>query len=114
MPSYIDQVLQRFKNTHPLKAQHAPHAWSKPHYSSAPQITVDPDVGRQLSPEETKTLLEIIPYLLLLALSHLLRSRPPQPLPLLHSNFSTNLSTHPNATIRYRSSAMILSLHSNA
>jgi hypothetical protein len=126
MPSYIAQALQRFNHPHPLKAQHAPHAWSKPYYSSAPQLTADPDVGRPFSPAETTTLQQIIGVLLyygraidssiLVALGTLASAQ-------TKATTSTTtaalqlldyLATHTNATVRYQSSAMILCLHSDA
>jgi hypothetical protein len=89
-------------------------------------MTADPDVGRPLSPAKSKTLQQIIGVLLyygravdssiLVALGTLASAQTKATTTTTAAalHLLDYLATHPNATIRYRSSPMILSLHSDA
>lgn len=126
MPTYIDKALARFQHPAPAKPQHSPHAWNKPVYGSKQQLTVDPDIGTPLTTTEVTKLQQIIGVLLyyaravdstmLVALGTLAAQQ---------TKATTNTmtaahqlldyaATHPDAKIRFKSSDMILQIHSDA
>jgi hypothetical protein len=42
MHDYVPDTLARFQHPTPTKPQHSPHAWLKPVYDAAPQMTAPP------------------------------------------------------------------------
>jgi hypothetical protein len=126
MPGYITKALARFEHPKPSQPQHAPSAWSQPVYSSMPQLTPQTDTSEPLNKSEITRLQEIIGVLLyysraidstmLVALGTLASAQ-------THGTQSTMkaathllnyAATHPNATLRYHASDMLLEIHSDA
>jgi len=54
MPGYVEKALQRFQHTTPSKPQHAPHAWTPPHYGAKIQLTAPINSSANLDKEQTK------------------------------------------------------------
>jgi hypothetical protein len=50
MPGYVAKALGRFQHNTIRQPQHSPHAWTKPHYGSHPQLTPQPDDTSLLRP----------------------------------------------------------------
>jgi hypothetical protein len=126
MDEHIPEALSQFQHPTPTKPQHSPHAWIKPIYGAAPQMTALPDTSTTLTAAELTTLQQIIGTLLydaravdssmLVALGTLASAQ---------TKATTNTmkaarqrldyaATHPRATVRFTRSDMILNIHSDA
>jgi len=126
MPGYIQRALERFQHPHPTRAQHSPHAWTPPAYGSHPQLTEDPDQSQPAAPDQIKRLQQIIGVLLFYArmvdmtLLVSFNTIAAQQAQATHNTMSaiTQLlnycATHPNATVRFSASNLILHIVSDA
>ena len=126
MPGYIQKVLHKFQHPYPKKPQHAPHKCETPQYGAKVQYTETPDNSPHLVASEIKTLQQQIGSLLyyaravdstlLVALSTVAskQSQGTQAVAEAMSQILDYCATHPDATIRYKSSDMILAIHSDA
>jgi hypothetical protein len=127
MPSYVEHALQRFEHPKPTKAQDAPHTYNKPVYGAHQQFTTAPDTTDPLSATGTTRLQEIIGVLLyygraidsmmLVALGTLSAAQSPkgtQATAKAATHLLNYAASHPDATIRYTASPMILHNHSDA
>jgi hypothetical protein len=126
MPGYVTALLNKYQHPAPTRPQHAPHAWTKPNYGTKIQMTDNTDESPMLPPEQVKRIQQVTGTLLYYA-----RAVDATMLPALgtiaaqQSKANTTTAnavrqlldyahTHPDATIRYRASDMILRLHSDA
>jgi hypothetical protein len=50
MPRYVTKALDRFQHNACGRAQHSPHAWTKPQYGFHPQLTPAPDATNLIPP----------------------------------------------------------------
>ena len=126
MPGYIQKVLHKFQHPYPKKPQHAPHKCETPQYGAKVQYTETPDNSPSLVASEIKTLQQQIGSILyyaravdstlLVALSTVAskQSQGTQAVAEAMSQILDYCATHPDATIRYKSSDMILAIHSDA
>jgi hypothetical protein len=126
MPSYVEQALQGFEHPKPTNAQDAPHTYNKPVYGAHQQFTTTPDTTNPLSATGITRLQEIIGVLLyygraidstmLVALGTLpaAQSKGTQATAKAAMHLLNYAASHPNATIRYTVSPMILHNHSDA
>jgi hypothetical protein len=126
MPGYIENVLHKFQHKPLNRPKHAPYPARKPQYGSKVQLTPEFVDSPTLSPEGGKRIQQVIGALLyyaqavdppLMAASSSLASQQAT----ATEDTSTKLlqlinycATHPNATIRYHASDIILSIHSDA
>jgi hypothetical protein len=123
MPGYVKRALLRFQHPQPLKPQHAPSKFTRPAYGQQ-QLTPIPDSSDILETDATRRLQEIIGVLLyyaraidntmLVALNALAISKTTKQTSLAAVHLLNYAATHPDATIRYKSSKMILHVHSDA
>lgn len=126
MPGYIEQALQRFHVAPPTRPQHSPHAWQKPNYGAPTQLTDPIDTSPPLSPDAQTRIQEIIGVLLyyaravdstmLVALGTLASSQAActQATADACVQLLNYAATHPDATVRYNASDMILAVDSDA
>ena len=126
MPGYIAATLHRFQHPTPTKPQHSPHAWTAPTYGAATQWAIDADDSPKLPPIDLKKLQQILGTLLyyaraidstmLVAISTLasVQAQGTQATMDAAIHLLNYCATHPDASIRYRSSDMILHVHSDA
>ena len=126
MPGYIERALRRFQHPAPVRPQHSPHAWTPPQFGAATQLTDAPDTSPPLLPSGITLLQQIIGVLLYYA--RILDSTMLVTLGTLASaqakgteatmQAATQLlnycATHPDATIRFHASGMVLHIHSDA
>jgi hypothetical protein len=126
MPGYVAKALERFQHTPPRRAEHSPHAWSKPVYGTHPQLTSPVDNTALLPPSALTRIQEIMGTLLFYA--HAIDCTMLVTLGTIASNQSkgahvtaqaiTQLlnyaAAQPNATVRYTASDMYLHIHSGA
>jgi hypothetical protein len=124
MPNYIARALQRFQHPVPTKPQHAPHAWTAPIYGTAQQLTAPLDASPALDAHEKLRLQEIVGTLLyyaraidctmLVALGTLATAKTTLDTAQGLTQLLNYAATHPDATLKYIASDMILHVHSDA
>jgi hypothetical protein len=126
MPGYIKQLLLKYKHRMQNKPQHCPYAPAPKQYGAKAQAPLPVNISPKLSPREIKEIQHIIGSILyyaravditvLMALSSIAIEQ---------SKCMTNtmekarqlldyLATHPDTTIRFRASDMIMNVHSDA
>jgi hypothetical protein len=126
MPGYVAKALQRFSHPAPARAQHSPHAWTKPQYGASTQLTAPIDTSPRLDKAGITRLQQIIGVFLyyaravdstmLVALGSLAANQT-QATELTNQAANQLLdyaASHPDASVRFHSSAMILNVHSDA
>jgi hypothetical protein len=126
MPGYLSAAQHKFQHPTPKPPQDSPHIWNKPVYGSKIQYTPNADTSPPLKGPAIACIQKIIGTLLFYSIAV-----DPTLLIALDSigseqstatgNTKANVhrlfdyaATHPNATIRYYASAMILHIHSDA
>jgi hypothetical protein len=126
MPNYIAKCLQRFDHPNPKSPQQSPHTWTKPQYGAITQLTAPIDDSPPLTKAGTNRIQQIVGVLLYYA-----RAIDSSMLATLGTIAATqanatektehpahqlldNAATHPDATIRFSASDMILHVHSDA
>ena len=125
MPGYIENLLHRVAHNCPIKPVHAPHKWNKPIFGRHIQQGTPLDNTPLLPKEEIKLIQSIIGALL-----YYTRAVDPSMYPALNEISITQacptkatlqkcnhlldyVSWHPNATLRYHASDMILNVDSD-
>jgi hypothetical protein len=126
MPGYIAAALHKFQHKKPAKPQDAPHTWTRPTYGQKVQFAAPASNASLLSPKDIKRVQSINGTLLyyaraidptmLVALNEISTS---QAAPTTDTLKKCNqvldyAATHPNATIRYTASDMILMTDTDA
>ena len=128
MPGYVERCLARFRHNISVmpRPQHSPHAWIKPNYGARTQLTPAPDTSPRLSPAETTIVQEVVGTLLyygraidatiLVALGSIgtQQAKPTQTTKEAIEQLLSYVASHPDATVRYHASGMVLHLHSDA
>lgn len=124
MPGYIQRLLERFTHPPPTRPQHSPHAWLAPSYGS--QLTTAPDESPLASPSQIKRLQQIIGCLLfyarmvdmtmLVAINTIAsqQSKATESTVDATTHLLNYCATHPEATVRFSASDMILHIVSDA
>jgi hypothetical protein len=125
MPNYVPKALAKFQHTSPKSVQHAPHLWAKPIYGQKVQYA-NTETSALLNKADTQRVQSVSGTFLCYA-----RGVDPTILPALNE-ISNNqakptiltgkacdllldyLATHPDATIRYYTSDMILCVVADA
>jgi hypothetical protein len=126
MPGYVSNVLLEFEHPQPSKPEHQPHRHNPPQFRVKTQLTEPIDHSKPLSKSEVLCLQQITGKFLYysravdptmnVALSALAsqQTKGTKQTEQDATKFLNYCSTHPNATIRYHASDMILKLHSDA
>jgi hypothetical protein len=126
MPGYVQRALTRFNHPRPTRDQHAPHSWVPPQYGAVTQFTEDPDDSEPLVASDLKRLQQIIGVFLyyarildstmLVTLGTLASAQSKGTAATMNAAIQllNSVATHPEATIRFHASDMILHIHSDA
>jgi hypothetical protein len=126
MPGYVQKALQRFLHETPVKPTDAPHKWTKPNYGAKTQMTPDADTSPALPKEGITKLQQVVGTFLyyargvdlslLVALGSLASEQTKGTEATMDAccHLLNYVATHPDATIRYHKSDMILIIHSDA
>jgi len=126
MPGSIKKILFKFGHPPPNRPQHSPHAAPIPQYGAKQQVTPEPDDSPALSDTAQKRVQQIIGSLLFPAravdstlLTALSTIASQQAAPTENTTKAINhlldyCHTHPDATICYFASEMILQIHSDS
>jgi hypothetical protein len=126
IPGYIERALQRFNHPAPSRPQHAPHAWQKPTYGASMQYAPPPDTSLALDAKDTKHVQEVLGTLLyyaravdstmLVAIGTLATQQSHGTTATLAAltHLLNYCATHPDASIRYHASDMVLHIESDA
>ena len=126
MPGYIEKTLKRFKHDHPGKAQNSPHPHKITRYGTKVQYADDEDTYTPLNTDEKKYIQALTGTLLyygravdstiLPALSSLAskQNKPTQKTMETAKQLLDYCASQEEAIITYKSSKMILNVHSDA
>ena len=126
MPGYVQKLLTCLAHPMPSHPRHALHAWSQPVFGRHIQHGKPSDSSSHLPAKDMKTIQSIVGALL-----YYTRAVDPSMYPALNEISTTQahptentlqkcnhlldyVSTHPNATIRYHASDMVLNVDSDA
>jgi hypothetical protein len=125
MPGYIERTLARFQHTPPTRPQHSPHPWTKPEYGANIQYAESPDTTNNLPKKDITRIQEILGTLLyyahavdstlLVAISSLSSEQTKGTIHTMKkiTHLLNYCLTHPEATIRYNKSEMVLHIESD-
>jgi len=126
MPGYIQKLLHKLQHKQPLKPEHNPHTWKPPKYGQTAQyVEPMPDLPI-LPPQRIKRIQQILGSLLYYAraVDHTIlmtvndlasqQSKATVRTEEKIEKLLNYVATHPNGSITYRKSAMILVVHSDA
>jgi hypothetical protein len=126
MPGYIERALQRFKHIAFPKAEHAPHPWQRPTYGAKTQFAATPDASPSLDAADKTRILEVLGTLLfyaraidstlLTAIGELATEQSQATKSTMDklSQLLNYCAAHPDATVRFTASDMILAVDSDA
>jgi hypothetical protein len=126
MPGYIKKLLQKYKHKMPKKLQHCPYTPAPKQYGAKAQAPLPADISPKLSNKEIKEIQRVVGSILyyawvvdstvLMALGSIASEQ-------MQGTTNTMakakqlldyLATHPNVTIWFRASDMVLNVHSDA
>jgi hypothetical protein len=126
MPGYLQAAIHRFQHPHPTREQHSPHKWIEPTYEAQQQLTAPIDDTAPLTPDLIKRVQRVTGTLLfyaravdstmLVALGTIAEQQTKRTEATAGAvvHLLDYCVPHPNATIRYKASDMILWIHSDA
>jgi hypothetical protein len=126
MPGYVAKAIHRFTHTPDDRPQHSPHAWTPPTYGATIQFAADADNSPPLDSTQLKRLQEVVGTFLyyaraidstmLVALGSLAsqQNNGTEATTIAITQLLNYAATHPNATLRFHASDMILHAHSDA
>jgi len=126
MPGYVEKQLARFGHKKPSRAQHSPYKANPKKYGKAAQDPLPEDTSDDLDDDGVKRIQQIIGAVLYYAraidettLCGLSSLASEQAEATVLTNEKANqlldyLATHPDATVRYYASEMVLNIHSDA
>ena len=124
MPGYIERTLTRFQHPSPRLHEHSPHPWQKPTYGAKTQFALLPDDTAALDATDKTRILEGLGTLLLFyaraidstAIGELATEQSEGTKTAMQklSQLLTYCATHPDATVRFTASDMILAVESDA
>ena len=126
MPGYVERALQRFSHPPPTRPQDSPHAWQKPNYGAKTQYAATPDQTPVLDAANQKLVQEVIGVFLyyaravdstmLAALGTLATQQTKGTQATLRAltQFLNYAATHPDASVRFVASDMVLWADSDA
>ena len=126
MAAYVMKQLLRYAHERPRRPQHCPYEPKPIRYGKSSDTLVHEDDGDPLGDEDKKFIQQVVGSFLyyaravdmtiLMALSEIAsqQANPTERTMKRVKQFLDYMYTHPDAVIRYRSSDMILNLHSDA
>jgi hypothetical protein len=126
MPGYIKKLLHKYKHKMATKSQHCPYSPAPKQYSVGAQTPLPNDDSPKLSANEIKEIQQIVGSILyyaravnstvLMALSSIASEQTKGITSTMAKakQLLDYLATHPDATVRFRASDMVLNIHSNA
>jgi len=126
MPGYIERALMRFQHPPPTRPQHSPHAWQKPQYGAKTQYVPDPDHSPALNASDSLRVKEVLGTLLfyaravdstmLVAIGTLATQQANGTKATMNAitQLLNYCATHPEATVRFIASDMVLHVDADA
>ena len=126
MPQYLKESLHKFQHPVPQNPQEEPHSWNRPTYGTAVQYYANDDISRFLPTKSITMIQNIFETLLYYGIAVdstmlvSLGSIASKQSKATEKKYEEALwilnyaASHPDATIRYRASNMVLYTHSDA
>ena len=127
MPCYVKEALHKFQHPTPSRPQHSPHQWNPPNYgSTAPQLAHQAPGSPNLAPPESNIVQQVVGTFLyyacavnltmLVALNSIAaeQASSTEATTKAVTQLLNCAATHYEAIKRYRTSSMILHIHSDA
>ncbi len=126
MPGYIKKLLHKYKHKMPKKPQHCPYTPVPKQYGAEAQAPLPADISPKLSNDKIKEIqcvvgsilyyVQAVDITVLMALSSIAseQTRGTTNTMAKAKQLLDYLATHPDATIRFQASDMVLNVHSDA
>jgi hypothetical protein len=126
MPGYIERALHKFQHPKPYRPEHAPYAWNAPVYGKKTQLTAPADDSPLLDKAGTTRVQQVIGTALyyaraidmtaLVAIGSISaeQSKATEKTQQKITRLLDYFATHPDATLRYYKSGMVLYVHTDA
>ena len=126
MPDYVKHALHEFQHPAPKRPEHSPSKWTAPIYGAKIQYAPPLDDGQILSPKEITQVQKVVGKLLYYALAvdntilvilgdlASAQTKSTQTTVKAITHLLNYMATHPEATIRFHKSEMMLHIHSDA
>ena len=126
MPGYIKKLLHKLQYTKPATPEHNPHLYKPPAYGKQTQYVEPPDTSTPLSRQRKRRILQIVGSLLyyaravdntiLMAVNDLAAQQANATITKeAHTHKLLNyLAIHPDASVTFKPSNMVLQVHSDA
>ena len=126
MPRYIEKLLTRLNHPTPQRPVHAPHDWNSPIYGRHIQKGIDDDTSEYLPTTDISRTQSIVGALLYYTRAvdptmhpglnevSITQAKPTQQTLKKCLRLLDYVATHPNATIRFYASEMILNVNLDA
>ena len=126
IPGYIARALKRFDHPQPSRPQHAPHAWVKPQYGAKTQFAPSEDTSPALDSKDIKRVQEVLGTLLFYARAidstmvaaigtiATQQAKGTKTTMEAITHLLNYCATHPDATVRFIASDMVLWVESDA
>ncbi|KAI2495038.1 Reverse transcriptase (RNA-dependent DNA polymerase) [Fragilaria crotonensis] len=126
MPGYIERALLRFQHIAGRSPEHSPHPWQRPNYGAKTQFATLPDATPTLDAADKTRILEVLGTLLfyaraidstmLTAIGELATEQSQATTTTMEklSQLLNYCAAHPDATVRFTASDMILAVESDA
>jgi hypothetical protein len=126
MPNYVSEALHKFQHPAPYRPEHAPHDWTKPAYGQRQQFITPHDDSDPLDQEVINRVQQVVGTFLyyaraidstaMVAINSISgeKAKATQNTAKKVTRLLNYFATHPNATLQYCKSGMVLKLHTDA
>jgi hypothetical protein len=126
MPGYVDRMLHKFQHPKPYRPEHAPYAWNAPVYGKKTQLAAPEDDAPKLDKAGILKVQQVVGTSLyyaravdmttLAAIGSISaeQSNATEATKQKITRLLDYFATHPNATVRYHRSGMVLYFHTDA
>jgi hypothetical protein len=126
MPNYVSEALHKFQHPAPYRPEHAPHDWTKPAYGRRQQFVTPHDDSDLLDQDGINCVQQVVGTFLyyasaidstaMVAINSISgeQAKATENTAKKVTRLLNYFATHPEATLRYNKSGMVLKIHTDA
>jgi hypothetical protein len=126
MPNYVSEALHKFQHPAPYRPEHAPHDWTKPAYGQRQQFVTPHDDSDPLDQDGINRVQQVVGTFLyyaraidstaMVAINSISseQAKATENTAKKVTRLLNYFATHPDATLQYSKSGMVLKLHTDA